>query len=182
MHHIHTRRRFGGAEQAALKFHAAIDTVISGNHIHDSFRGLWLDWMTQGTLVIGNIMHDNRDMDLFVEVNHGPFVVADNLLLSSLSMTDWSQGGAFVHNLFGGRLARRSEQRRTPFHPPHDTAIAGLAAIAGGDNRFFNNVFVGSGSATPPPAPAKPPATGPQTWGLAGYDNAATPVQAAGNI
>ena len=180
VHHIHARRRFGGYEQAAIKFHAAIDTVISGNHLHDSYRGLWLDWMNQGTLVTGNIMHDHHDMDLFLEVNHGPFVVADNLLLSPLSLTDMSQGGAFVHNLFGGRLTRHSDQRLTPFHPPHDTTIAGLAAIAGGGHRFFNNVFVGRG--TPRDALTKPPASDHQTWGLAGYDDAATPVQAAGNI
>ena len=182
VHHIHVRRRFDGAEQAALKFHAAIDTVIQRNHLHNSIRGLWLDWMTQGTLVTGNIMHDNLDMDLFLEVNHGPFVVADNLLLSPLSLADWSQGGAFIHNFFGGCLAHRSDQRQTPFHPPHDTAIAGLASIAGGDHRFFNNVFVGSGNSTPPPAPAEPPYTGPHTRGLAGYDDVATTIQAAGNV
>ena len=49
VHDIHVRRLFGGAEQAGIKIHAAIDTEISRNHIFHTSRGLWLDWMAQGT-------------------------------------------------------------------------------------------------------------------------------------
>ncbi|MCU0871941.1 MAG: right-handed parallel beta-helix repeat-containing protein, partial [Pirellulaceae bacterium] len=75
IHDIHVRRLFTGAEMAGIKFHAAIDTEISGNHIYRTCRGLWLDWMAQGTRVSRNLFHDNAGEDLFVEVNHGPFVV-----------------------------------------------------------------------------------------------------------
>jgi alpha-N-arabinofuranosidase len=181
VHDIHVRRRFSGAEQAALKFHAALDTVISGNHIYRSHRGIWLDWMTQGTQVTGNIIHDNLEMDIFLEVNHGPFLVANNLLLSPLSLVDWSQGGAFVHNIFAGVLAQRSEHRRTPWHAAHGTEIAGMASISGGDNRFFNNVFVGTKAPTPTSSPDIP-YTGRQFPGLTGYDELATPILAEGNV
>ncbi|MBM3890465.1 MAG: DUF1565 domain-containing protein, partial [Verrucomicrobia bacterium] len=75
IHDIHVRRLFTGAEMAGIKFHAAIDTEISRNHIYRTCRGLWLDWMAQGTRVTRNLFHDNTGEDLFVEVNHGPFVV-----------------------------------------------------------------------------------------------------------
>ncbi len=49
IHDIHVRRLFSGAEMAGIKFHAAIDVEISRNHIYRTCRGLWLDWMAQGT-------------------------------------------------------------------------------------------------------------------------------------
>ncbi len=165
IHHIHVRKLFGGAEMAAIKLHAAIDTVIRGNHIHHSFRGIWLDWMAQGTRVTRNVLHDNDwAEDLFVEVNHGPFLIDHNIFLSSVSLRDWSQGGAYVHNLFAGRIVVRPDKRRlTPFHPLHSTQIAGLAKVEGGDNRFFNNLLAG---------PAD----------LRGYDAMKFPVRMEGNV
>ena len=87
IHDIHLGRAFGGAEMAGIKFHGAIDTVISNNHIYrcGGHGGLWLDWMTQGTRVTGNLLHDNSQ-DLFVEVNHGPFLVDNNIFLSPISI------------------------------------------------------------------------------------------------
>lgn len=164
IHDIHVRRLFTGAEMAGIKFHAAIDTTIRGNHIHRTCRGLWLDWMAQGTRVTRNLFHDNGPSeDLFMEVNHGPFIVDNNLFLSPISLFDMSQGGAYAHNLFGGRIIWRPELgRETPYHPAHSTTVAGLANIKGGDNRFHNNLFVGSG--------------------LAAYDGAPLPLQTGGNV
>ena len=82
IHDIHVRRLFAGAEMAGIKFHAAIDVEISRNHIYRTCRGLWLDWMAQGTRVSGNLFHDNQSEDLFVEVDHGPFLVDNNIFLS----------------------------------------------------------------------------------------------------
>ena len=165
IHDIHVRRLFTGAEMAGIKIHAAIDTLISGNHIYRTTRGIWLDWMAQGTRVTRNLLHDNDgSQDLFVEVNHGPFLVDNNLFLSPSSLLDMSEGGAYAHNLMAGRIALRPEPRRdTPFHKPHSTDVAGLRNIRGGDGRFYNNLFV---------APA----------GLAGYDKAAQPVEMGGNV
>jgi alpha-N-arabinofuranosidase len=148
IHDIHVRRLFTGAEMAGIKFHAAIDTEISGNHIFRTCRGLWLDWMAQGTRVTRNLFHDNAGEDLFMEVNHGPFLIDNNLFLSPTTLLDMSQGGAYAHNLIAGRIISTEELRReTPYHPPHSTAVAGLAKTHGGDNRFYNNLFVGTGAA-----------------------------------
>ena len=165
IHDIHVRRLFTGAEMAGIKIHAAIDTLISHNHIYRTCRGIWLDWMAQGTRVTRNLLHDNTPSeDLFVEVNHGPFLIEHNLFLSPIALFDMSQGGTYVHNLFTGRIVHRPElNRETPFHPPHSTKVAGLRNIQGGDDRFFNNIFVNHN-------------------GLAAYDKAAQPVQMTGNV
>ncbi len=145
IHDINVRGLFGGAEMAGIKFHGAIDTIISHNHVHHcgGLGGIWLDWMAQGTRVTGNLLHDNSPQDLFMEVNHGPFLVDNNLFLSPRFLRDWSQGGAYVHNLSTGDVEIRPQGRKTPFHKPHSTEVAGLQSIPGGDDRFYSNIFIG---------------------------------------
>jgi len=184
IHDVHVRRLFTGAEMAGIKFHAAIDTDICRNHIYRTTRGLWLDWMAQGTRVSQNLFHDNITEDVFVEVNHGPFLVDNNLFLSPTSLLDWSQGGAYAHNLFAGRIVSRPELRReTPYHPAHSTTVAGLMNIQGGDDRFYNNIFVGNGDAGAGPAkPASGKRPADAGFGLAVYDAREFPLHAGGNV
>ena len=149
IHDIHLDRAFGGAEMAGIKFHGAIDTVISNNHIYrcGGVGGIWLDWMTQGTRVTGNLLHDNS-RDLFVEVNHGPFVVDNNIMLSPLGILVNSQGCAYVHNLITGRVrVLTGEGRKTPYLKEHSTEVAGLAGNLSGDERYYNNLIVNKGLA-----------------------------------
>jgi hypothetical protein len=141
---IWTRRIFSGAEMAGIKIHASIDMLIKDNRIHNTGRGIWIDWMAQGTRITGNLLYDNTTDDLFAEVNHGPYLVDNNLFLSELSLRDWSEGGGFVHNLFAGMIEfRQVLDRFTPYHYTHSTRVAGLRNTHGGDNRFFNNIFLG---------------------------------------
>ncbi|MHC4444950.1 MAG: right-handed parallel beta-helix repeat-containing protein [Planctomycetota bacterium] len=163
IHHIHLNKPFSGAEMAGIKIHAAIDTLISNNYIHHTCRALWLDWMAQGTRVTANLCHDSVGEDLFVEVNHGPYVIDNNIFLSKTVLSDWSQGGAFAHNLMAGDIRRKPSRRSTPYHKQHSTEIAGLKDISGGDNRFYNNIIVGG-------------------QGLHIYNKAAFPVQVEGNV
>ena len=143
IHDIHVRQLFSGAEMAGIKFHGAIDVEISHNHIYRTCRGLWLDWMAQGTRVSANLFHDN-DEDVFVEVDHGPFLIDNNLFLSPISLRDSSQGGAYVHNLFAGTIKLLTyDSRQTPFLQAHSTAVAGYHDNPNGDDRYYNNLFVG---------------------------------------
>jgi hypothetical protein len=171
IHHIWTKRQFSGAEIAGIKFHAAIDTRICGNRIHRVGRGIWCDWMTQGTWISRNLLYDNDQEDFFVEVSHGPFLVENNILCSPISILDVSQGGAYVHNLFAGAFRVGQEKNRyTPYHLPHQTDVAGLSIILNGDNRFYNNLFL----------PVQPNEK--NKYGLAVYNNAGYPSFVGGNV
>jgi len=164
IHDIHVRKLFSGAEMAGIKFHGAIDVEISHNHIYRTTLGIWLDWMAQGSRITGNLMHDNHQFDLFHEVDHGPFLVDNNILLSRQSQLIVSQGGAFAHNLIGGGLTMIPfDARLTPFHRAHSTELGGLTNNPSGDVRYYNNLFVQRGDVSP-------------------YDKATLPLSMAGNV
>jgi alpha-L-arabinofuranosidase len=148
IHDIHIRRLFTGAEMAGIKFHGAVDVTIKGNHIYRANMGVWLDWMAQGAHVSNNLMHDNS-LDIFLEVDHGPMLVDNNVLLSKTSLLMNSSGAAFVHNIFGGKMdVINYDSRLTPYHKPHSTYVAGLHDNPGGDVQFINNLFVNGGNAS----------------------------------
>jgi alpha-N-arabinofuranosidase len=184
IHDIHIRQLFSGAEMAGIKIHAAIDTEISRNHIYRTCRGIWLDWMAQGTRVTRNLLHDNDVAeDLFVEVDHGPFLVDNNLFLSGTSLLDMSEGGAYVHNLMAGKIVSRPEpSRSTPYHPAHSTAVAGLSTIKGGDNRFYNNLLVAPSADAASATKAAPNPRVSTGYGLWVYDAREYPLQTGGNV
>jgi len=149
IHDIHTRALFNGAEMAGIKFHGAIDVVISHNHIYrcGAVGGIWLDWMAQGAHVTRNLLHDNY-LDVFCEMQHGPILIANNLFLSP-NTSFWlnSQGLAVVHNLIVGPINNmRNDNRATPFQKSHSTELGGMCADSkandSGDHHFCNNLFV----------------------------------------
>lgn len=158
IHHINNMMELGGAEIAGIKLHAAIDTVIRRNHIHNCTMGIWCDWEAQGTRISGNLLHDNRrpegaeqlrggmmSQDLFVEVSHGPTLIDNNLLMSDVSLRFATQGVALVHNLICGAftcVGAGTDWRYTPYHIPHRTEVMGFMTILHGDNRFYNNIFI----------------------------------------
>ncbi len=179
IHGIWAKRQFTGAEMAGIKLHAAIDVIIGRNRIHNAGRGLWMDWMAQGTRITRNLCYDNTTDDLFVEVDHGPFLVDNNIFLSPVSLQDWSEGGAYVHNLMTGRIVSRPEPNRsTPYHKAHSTALAGLTTTKGGDDRFYNNIFVGRAE------PAREGSTNQRAegFGLWVYDGREYPLATGGNV
>lgn len=149
IHHNHIynialKREFYGHEIAGIKLHAAIDVQIHHNRIHDCSLGLWLDWQTQGTRISKNLFYNNN-RDFFVEVSHGPYIVDHNIMASEYAMDNVSQGGAYVNNLICGKMIHRKEMTRsTQYHIPHSTKIAGFSFVYGGDDRFYNNIFIGS--------------------------------------
>jgi hypothetical protein len=178
VYNIWRKRQFTGFEIANIKIHAAVDCVISRNRIHNGKWGLWLDWMTQGTHVTRNLIYNNFDDDLFIEVNHGPALFANNLLLSPKALRNISQGNAYVYNLFGGALTFVPELKRyTPYFKPHTVEIVGRANISSGDDRFIGNIFLAPGNAKPQQVQQK-------KFGLAGHSRAKTafPSLADGNV
>lgn len=142
IHDIHIKRLFTGAEMAGIKFHGAIDTRIAGNRIYRAEKAIWLDWMAQGAQVVNNLLYEN-DLDIFLEVTHGPMLLANNIMLSKKSLLMNAQGAAFVHNLFAGDAdVINYDSRLTPYHKAHVTGIEALKDNPGGDVQFVNNLFV----------------------------------------
>lgn len=151
IYRIGIKREFFGWEIAGIKFHAAIDTLISHNYVHDCSLGAWMDWQAQGTRISSNVFcHNNRD--LMIEVSHGPCVVDNNVLASPYAFENFAQGTAFINNLICGKINLLTVlDRSTPYHFPHTTEVAGAAFVFGGDDRFTNNLFIG-GDAIDEPA------------------------------
>src|SRR6202035_4779807 len=110
------------------------------------YQGIWLDWMAQGTRITRNLCYSNDYVDFFPEVNHGPYLVDNNLFLSEFSIKDWSEGGAYAYNLIAGMVSRAAQNRQTPYFKPHTTKLLSIQNIQGGDDRFYNNIFVGVGN------------------------------------
>jgi hypothetical protein len=55
-----------------------------------------------------------------------------------------SQGGAYVHNLIAGAIQSVPfDARQTPFHKAHSTDLAGMHNNPFGDDKYYNNLFVG---------------------------------------
>jgi len=143
IYNIDLKRESYGYEIAGIKFHAAIDVHIHHNRIHDCSLGIWSDWETQGTRISKNLFYNNQ-RDLFVEVSHGPYMIDHNILTSDYALDNFSQGGAYVNNLICGKMRHEKVlDRATQYHLPHSTKVAGFACLYGGDDRFYNNIFVG---------------------------------------
>lgn len=143
IYNIAVKHEFFGYEIAGIKLHAAIDVQIHHNRIHNTTLGTWLDWQAQGVRVTNNLYYNN-DCDLMVEVSHGPYLVDNNIFASDFTFENAAQGGAYVNNLCCGKMnLLKVLDRSTPYHFPHTTEVAGTAVVYGGDDRFYNNLFVG---------------------------------------
>lgn len=148
IHHIGAKHEFFGYEIGGIKLHAAVDTLIKGNCIHHCALGSWFDWQAQGTRITENVYFANS-RDLMIEVTHGPCIVDNNILGSEYSLDNCAQGTAYVHNLICGVTRRITVlDRATPYHFAHTTQVAGAAIVYSGDDRFYQNVFVGLDSFT----------------------------------
>ena len=181
---IHVKEQFTGMEQGGIKLHASADVVIRNNCVYNTgarTRGIWLDWMGQGAIIRDNLVYNTGAPGLYLEVNHGPILVANNILLSEIAMSNRSRGTAFVHNLFGGQCVIGNTTRITPFLEPHSTSIAGMHENYNGDDRFYNNIFAAPANdresvlneeQRPPTKPGK----------LAKYDDETMPLIMGGNL
>lgn len=143
IYNIAIKREFWGHEQGGIKLHAAIDTLLENNLIHNCSLGTWLDWQSQGMRITRNVYHSN-DRDCMIEVTHGPCTFDNNIFLSRFTLDNHAQGTAYVHNLFAGVIRfSASLNRETPYHFPHSTQVAGVAPTYLGDDRLMNNLFLG---------------------------------------
>lgn len=146
IYNIGIKHEFFGWEIAGIKLHAAIDVQIYENNIHHCTLGTWLDWQAQGTRISRNLYYANN-RDLMIEVTHGPHIIDNNIFASGYNLENVAQGGAYIHNLFCGIIRRSAVlNRATPYHFPHSTDVAGTTFVYSGDDRFYQNIFVGDGN------------------------------------
>ncbi len=146
------RKEFGGWETAAIKFHESVDAVIRGNLIrgvsHQGYGafGIWMDWGNQGARISGNIVYDTQAANLFLEMNHGPTLVDNNVLIGH-SVRSNSKATVFAHNLFVDcKFEMVSDTRRSSqFYKPHTRQEVGRKHGIPSDDKWFNNLFIRRG-------------------------------------
>jgi alpha-N-arabinofuranosidase len=146
------RKEFGGWETAAIKFHNSVDTVISGNLIRGVYRqkegafGIWMDFGNQGTRIARNIIYKTEAATVFLEMDHGPTLVDNNVLIGPAVRSN-SEATVFAHNLFSdcGYEYSPDTNRRSEYYKPHTTIGAGRKSGTAQDDKWFNNIFVRRG-------------------------------------
>ncbi len=147
IYNIGVKHEYFGHEIAGIKLHAAIDVQIIHNNIHNCTLGTWLDWQAQGTRVSRNLYYAN-DRDLMIEVTHGPYIFDNNIFASDYNFDNIAQGGLYLNNLCCGTMRREPVlDRSTPYHFPHTTDVAGTALVYSGDDRIYQNIFLGGAPA-----------------------------------
>jgi hypothetical protein len=146
------RREFGGWETAAIKFHNSVDTVISGNLIRGVFHqeqgafGIWMDFGNQGTRITRNLIYNTEAATLFLEMDHGPSLVDNNVLIGQAIRSN-SEATVFAQNLFVdcGYDYSPDTGRRSEYYRPHTTETVGRKTGTAQDDKWFNNIFVRRG-------------------------------------
>jgi len=146
------RREFGGWETAAIKFHNSVDTIISDNFIRGVFRqiqgafGIWMDYANQGIRITGNIIYNTEAATVFLEMNHGPILVDNNILIGQPIRSN-SEATVFAHNLFVdcGYDYSPDTNRRSQYYEPHTTKGVGRKTGTAQDDKWFNNIFIREG-------------------------------------
>lgn len=143
------RKEFGGWETAAIKFHNSVDTVIEGNLIrrvdrqsHGAF-GIWIDFANQNTRITRNIIYGCDFAALFLEMNHGPILVDNNIFVGPVKALG-GQGHVYAHNLFvdSPYIFQQDMQRRAAHYTPHTCRAVGKLEGILRDHLWFNNLFV----------------------------------------
>jgi hypothetical protein len=129
-----------------------VDTVISDNLIRGVYHqmegafGIWMDFGNQGTRITRNIIYSTQAATIFLEMDHGPTLVDDNVLIGQ-SVRSNSEATVFAHNLFVdcGYDYSPDTQRRSEYYAPHTTKIVGRKTGTAQDDKWFNNLFIRRG-------------------------------------
>jgi hypothetical protein len=146
------RKEFGGWETAAIKFHESVDTVIRGNLIRGVYYqqygafGIWMDWANQGTRITGNIIYGTQAANVFLEMDHGPILVDNNVLVGQ-GVRSNSEGSVFAHNLLVDcKFDMVSDTgRSSQYYQPHTRKVVARKHGIPSDDKWFNNIFVRRG-------------------------------------
>lgn len=156
---INYKMQFGGQETAGIKVHRATDLKISHNIIrrvfstktrtntYSHFPGIWIDWSNQGVRITGNVIYDIDDYTIYVEANHGPLLIDNNILIGSPIGSE-SERLILAHNLLcdSGIMYMNRETRNPDYYQPHTLTAVKDAFLSKVEDRYYNNVFIGRGA------------------------------------
>jgi len=129
-----------------------VDTVLSGNLIRGVYHqkegafGIWMDFGNQGTRITRNIIYKTQAATVFLEMDHGPTLVDNNILVGQPVRSN-SEATVFAHNVFVdcGYDYSPDTGRRSEYFTPHTTKIVGRKTGTAQDDKWFNNIFVRKG-------------------------------------
>lgn len=166
---INYLREFGGWETAAIKFHHTSDVTISNNVIRavrnlfsTAGFGIWIDYVNQGTRISGNIMYDIDNYAIHLEMNHGPMLIDNNIIIGKTfnvkaQGSDFSQhpggintstdGVVYAHNLFvdANQVYTEFKTRSSDYFKPHTTIANGKKDGTHCEDKWYNNIFIRRG-------------------------------------
>ncbi len=157
---INFQMQYGGQESAGIKVHEATDLIISHNiirrvfsspthgDIESHFPGMWIDFANQGTRITGNVIYDVDDYTIFIEADHGPLLIDNNILVDSPMMSD-SERVILAHNLFcnSGIRYQKRDSRSSGYFLPHTLKqVKTLPAASRTGDRYYNNIFIAVGA------------------------------------
>jgi len=162
------RLGFNTFEEAAIKVHFALETLIEGNVISDNETGgIWLDNTWQDVRITRNVICNNRKWGgIFCELGRGPCLVDNNVI--ALTRGDGPESAGFyshdaagvtlAHNLFimnehyGAFITRATERRYASL--PRGTQQITRGGGRGNamtnevrDMKVVNNLFIDNGRA-----------------------------------
>ncbi len=148
------REEFGGHETAGIKLHRTVDVVISNNLIRRVYSlqdqaafGIWIDFGAQGMRITRNIIYDTETEAIFLEMNHGPILVDNNIIVGKRGVSSNSESTIYAHNLFVDANFSNSTDtsRKSQYYTPHTTIELEKKSVVHQDEKWFNNMFITSG-------------------------------------
>ena len=151
---INYREEFGGHETAGIKLHRTVDVTISDNLIRRVYSlqdqaawGIWIDFGAQGMRITRNIIYDTETATLFLEMNHGPILVDNNILVGKRLLRSNSESSVFAHNLLvnGSYRYNTDKNRQSQYYTPHTTIELEHKPVILKDDKWFNNIFIRNG-------------------------------------
>ena len=133
-------------EEAGLKFHSVMNSVIRRNFFHENYRGLWLDVCKDNNRVTQNLFVNNISSGVFIEGMIGPTLVDNNIVAytnpGSGFYSHHASNVIFAHNLsfgnsaYGYQFLLHSRQRVRQFpdqiaHVSHNRVLNNIAYANG---------------------------------------------------
>ena len=184
IHDIHVRQLFAGAEMAGIKFHAAIDCRDQPQshlpHLPGTLAGLDGPGHARVRATCSTTTTDRICSSRWITGRSG----GQQPLPVPRQLAGHVRGrGLRPQSVRRAIVSQPERSRATPYHPAHSTAVAGLVNIKGGDDRFYNNLFIsngGDGADAVKAAPQHSPrGAGSGLWA---YDPREAPVLTGGNV